>query len=92
MDVQHRESGSKGAFFVEQDGRELAELTYVRAGETRMIIDHTEVSDELRGQGVGKQLVAAAVEFARERGITVLPLCPYAKSVFGRVEEFRDVL
>ena len=26
---------------------------------------------------------AAAVEFARERGITVLPLCPYAKSVFG---------
>jgi hypothetical protein len=92
MDVQHRDSGTKGAFFVEQDGRQLAEMTYVWAGKERIIIDHTEVSDELRGQGAGKQLVAAAVDFARERAIKILPLCPFAKSVIGRVPESRDVL
>lgn len=92
MDIQHRDSGPKGAFVVEQDGRQLAELTYVWAGEDRIIIDHTEVSDELRGQGAGKQLVGAAVEFARERSIRILPLCPFAKSVFERVPELQDVL
>lgn len=92
MDVQHRDSGTKGAFFVAENGRQLAEMTYVWAGKERIIIDHTEVSDELRGQGVGRQLVAAAVHFARERSINILPLCPFAKSVFGRVPQFQDVL
>lgn len=92
MNVQHRESGTKGAFYVAQNGRQLAEMTYVWAGKERIIIDHTEVSDELRGQGAGRQLVAAAVDFARERSIRILPLCPFARSVFSRVPEFRDVL
>lgn len=92
MDVLQRDNGSKGAFYVEVDGRQLAEMTYVWAGATRIIVDHTEVSDELRGMGVGKQLVAAAVDFAREKGIIIMPLCPFAKSVFERVPEFRDVL
>lgn len=92
VDIQHRSTGTKGAFFVESNGRQQAEMTYVWAGDERIIIDHTEVSDELRGQGVGRQLVAAAVDFARERSISILPLCPFAKSVFGRVPEFRDVL
>lgn len=92
MDTQHRDSGTRGAFLVERNGRQLAEMTYVWAGEGQIIIDHTEVSDELRGQGAGKQLVAAAVDFARERSIRILPLCPFAKSVFERVPEFQDVL
>lgn len=77
---------------MESDGRQLAEMTYVWAGEERIIIDHTEVSDELRGKGVGKQLVAAAVDFARARSIHIVPLCPFAKGVFRRAPEFRDVL
>jgi uncharacterized protein len=92
VDIEHRDTGTKGAFLVESNGRQLAEMTYVWVGKERIIIDHTEVSDELRGQGVGKQLVAAAVDFARERSISILPLCPFAKSVFGQVPEFRDVL
>lgn len=92
MEILHRESDTKGAFVVEQNGRRLAEMTYVWAGKERIIIDHTEVSDELRGKGVGKQLVAAAVDFARQGSINILPLCPFAKSVFGRVPEFQDVL
>ncbi len=92
MEIEHEETGSKGAFFLRENGRRLAELTYVWSGETRIILDHTEVSDELRGEGAGKALVAAAVEFARERSIRILPLCPFAKAMFGRVPEFRDVL
>ena len=92
MDITHRQETTKGAFSVNIDGKIEAEMTYSKAGDQRIIIDHTEVSDVLRGKGVGKQLVMAAVEFARESNIKILPLCPFAKSVFDRVQEIRDVL
>lgn len=92
MDIQHERTGSKGAYFVEQDGQRLAEMTYSVAGSSMIIIDHTEVSDLLRGQGAGKKLVYAAVEWARKEGVKILPLCPFAKSVFDKEAEIRDVL
>ena len=57
-----------------------------------MIIEHTEVDDSLAGKGVGKQLVSTAVDFARTNNIKIIPLCPFAKSVFDRVKEWQDVL
>ncbi len=66
-------------------------MTYTMAGETRMIIDHTGVEDELRGTGAGKKLVKAGVEFAREKGFTVLPLCPFAKAIVDNTPEYQDV-
>lgn len=92
LQVQHEQPDHKGAFYIEQDGKRLAEMTYVMAGETSMIIDHTEVSDALRGQGAGAQLVAAGVALAREKGYKIRPLCPFAKSVFDKTPEYADVL
>lgn len=92
MDIQQEDNGKKGAFYVEQDGERLAEMTYTWAGEGMFIIDHTEVSEKLKGMGVGKQLVNAAVTFARKLKIKILPLCPFAKSVFDKTPEFADVL
>ena len=51
MEIQHQTFGSRGAFFVEQDGQVVAEMTYRRAGDDRMAIDHTAVAEELGGQG-----------------------------------------
>jgi len=92
IQIQHEESGQKGAFFIDLNGKRVGEMTYVKAGDTRIIIDHTEVGDELRGQGAGKKLVLAAVDMAREKGIKILPLCPFAKAVFEKTTEIQDVL
>lgn len=92
MEIKLEQSGSKGAFYVEEEGKRLAEMTFSKAGDTRIIIDHTEVSDALRGKGAGKQLVVAAVDHARKNELKILPLCPFAKSVFDRTSEFSDVL
>ena len=92
MEILHDIGNPKGKFYVQQDGETLAEMTYVWAGDQRIIIDHTHVDDRLRGKGVGKQLVQASVDFARAKKISILPLCPFAKSVFERVDEFKDVL
>ena len=93
MLIQQKEGGSKGSFYVEEGGTVLAEMTYSMTGNELMIIDHTEVSDELRGKNVGYQLVHTAVEYARANHVKILPLCPFAKSVFDKkADEFGDVL
>jgi len=89
--VSHVPAGHKGAFVIERDGSRLAEMTYTSAG-SKIIIDHTDVSDALRGTGAGRRLVQAAVEWARAEKRTILPLCPFARSVFDKTAEFRDVL
>ena len=91
MEIEFERKGSKGAFYVEQDGKRSAEMTLSFAGDRAFIIDHTEVSDALRGKGVGKQLVGAAVDYARREGLKIIPLCTFAQSVFDRVPEFNDV-
>jgi len=92
MIIQHRDNGKKGAFYLENNNDVIAELTYVWAGEKKFIIEHTEVAENLEGQGVGKELVRSAVEFARENHVTVIPLCTYANAVIQRTKEFQDVL
>lgn len=67
-------------------------MTYSRAGETRIIIDHTGVPDALRGMGVGVALVERAVMDAREEGKTIIPLCPYAKAQIAKRPEWQNVL
>lgn len=89
--VRHDQSGNRGAFVIEEGGRELARMTYVRAGEHRFIIDHTEVSDALRGRGAGLAMVQAAVRWAREAGLAISATCPFAKATLAKHPEFADV-
>ena len=79
-------------FYVNKNEEILAEMVYTMAAPDKMIIEHTEVNDELKGQNVGFQLVKTAVEFARANNIKIIPLCPFANSVFKRKPEFADVL
>ena len=92
MLIQHKQVGAKGMFFVEAEGNILAEMVYTMPAADKMIIEHTEVSDELRGQNTGYQLVHTAVDYARTHHIKIIPLCPFASSVFKKKPEFADVL
>ena len=67
-------------------------MTFVFAGNDKIIIDHTEVNPGNNGKGYGKKMVDKAVEYAREKNIKIIPLCPFAKKVFDKTPEFRDVL
>lgn len=92
MEVKFEETESKGAFYIEEGGTRAATMTFSKAGGNILIIDHTEVADVLRGKNAGKQLVAAAVEHARTHQYKIIPLCPFAKSVFEKVKDYQDVL
>ncbi|HNR22339.1 MAG TPA: GNAT family N-acetyltransferase [Steroidobacteraceae bacterium] len=92
INVSHEEHGHRGAFFVMQDGKRLAEMTYSRASPTLVIIDHTEVDGSLGGKGVGRRLLDAAVQWARDTGTRVMATCPFAKAQFDRDPSIGDVL
>lgn len=92
MEIKQHNTDKNGDFYIEENGKTLAVMTYVYAGEHKFIIDHTQVNEGGEGKGLGKKLVHAAVEFAREKGHTILPLCPFAKSVFDKTPEYADVL
>ncbi len=92
MIIQNKETEDEGTFFIEEDNERLASMYYRWRGDDRIIIEHTEVSDKLKGKGVGKQLVDYAVAFARDRNIKIIPLCPFAKSVFEKIKGYEDVL
>jgi predicted GNAT family acetyltransferase len=91
MQIQRDEHGRKGAFYIEENGEWIAELTYSKNDGT-MTIDHTETDVKLRGEGIGQELVKAAVEYARENDVKIKADCPYAKKVIDRTPEFQDVL
>ena len=91
MKVKHAETENKGSFYLEVEGEKKAEMTYSKAGIERIIIDHTEVDESLRGQGAGLKLAAYAVDYVREKGIKILPLCPFMKATLQKHPEWRDV-
>ena len=92
MDIKREEHGRHGAFFIEEDGEWIAEMTYVRQQNNTIVIDHTEVDEKLRGQGVGEQMVKAAVDFARENNLKIKPICPYTRRIIDETPEYRDIL
>lgn len=93
MEIKQEDNGKKGKFYIEIDGQQEAEMTYTYAGPNKIIIDHTEVSEKLKGQSIGYKLVDAAVEFMRDNNLKAIPLCPFAAAVFKKkADDYNDVL
>jgi uncharacterized protein len=92
IEIKHTKVQSKGNFSALDENKVAGGIYYTMAGESRMILDHTEVNNDYRGQGVGKKILLHIVDYARENKIQIIPLCPFAKSVFDKTESIRDVL
>ena len=69
----------------------LAVSEYMLVKE-RIIFTHTEVPEALEGNGIGSMLARTALEYAREKGLKVMPLCPYIASYIRKHPEYRPLL
>jgi predicted GNAT family acetyltransferase len=90
--ITREDKPTGGRYVARVAGKPDAEMTFSKAGEKILIIDHTGVPDELGGMGVGKALVEHMVMDVRERGLKVVPLCPFTKAMLQRHKEWQDIL
>lgn len=92
MKVQRQENDGKGSFYIEENGAKLGLMTYRKTGANEITIDHTEVDDAAQGKGLGKEMTAAAVEYARKSDLKIVPVCTFAKKIIDETPEYQDVL
>jgi uncharacterized protein len=67
-----------------------AHIDYRLSGNLLTIL-HTEVAPVHRGQGVGQQLVAYAVDYVRKNNLKITSLCSYAHKQLADKPEYSDV-
>ncbi|MFA5342000.1 MAG: GNAT family N-acetyltransferase [Clostridia bacterium] len=83
----------KNSFFIgESEDYSTAIISFFYENERVIIVDHTYVSEELRGQGIAKKLLDELVDFARNEGIKIIPECSYVKKVFENDPAYRDII
>lgn len=93
MHIQHEETDIRGRHYINDDsGNMVAEITYAVQHPDIMVVDHTEVADDLQGQNIGYQLVEAVAEHARAKGRQIVPVCTFAKAILERGNGFQDIL
>ena len=91
MEIQHSFNKSDGRFFIKEEGKLLAEMTYEIKSDNVILITHTEVSDQLEHKGIGRKMLALTVELARESKMELRSICTFAKSILDKTEEYHDV-
>jgi predicted GNAT family acetyltransferase len=85
------EESGKGAFVIEDKGERIAEMMFGIVGGN-LTVYHTEVDDQLKGQGVAGKLLATMVEYARTHNLKVIALCPYVSAQFKRhPDQYKDI-
>lgn len=80
-----------GAFVLENEGERLAEME-VGIRDGKMTVYHTEVAEVLKGQGIATKLLTEMVNYARQKKLKVIPLCPFVHAQFKRhPEQYNDI-
>lgn len=78
-------------FVITVDGEPAGFAEYRDRGGAISLV-HTEIDERFEGRGLGGRLVAAALDDARDRGLAVLPFCPFVKSYIERHPEYLDLV
>ena len=89
MRVEHDENR---IYLMNEEEIEAGEILFETAGDEILVVNHTYVHDGFSGQGVGKKLITAMVNRAREEGRKIRPVCEFAKAILEKNEDFHDVL
>lgn len=87
---QTKEQVTNGRFEIERDGH-VAFLDYILGGGVLRLL-HTEVPDQLQGQGIASELAKSALDWAREHGVRVDVICPFVDSYIKRHPEYADLV
>lgn len=83
----------KDRFYIgESELDNIARITWVNGGGNIIVVNHTFVDPELRGQSIANKLLDKVVEMARAENLKIVPSCSYAVAKLTRTDEYKDIL
>jgi predicted GNAT family acetyltransferase len=88
QEIRHNESSHR---FEAGHAPHLARLDYHLSRHSVDML-HVEVPEEYQGQGLAGKLVSTALNWARQKGLNVIPSCPYVKVYIKKHPEFADLI
>lgn len=83
--------GNQKFYIGDHEEEPLAEITFRNTDKKTITVDHTYVSEELRGQKIAGKLVEKIVEYARENDLKIIPECSYVKAKMEKTESYHDL-
>jgi predicted GNAT family acetyltransferase len=90
--IKQYEEDKGGKFLIFEKDNPAGEMTYRWEGKDKLIINHTGVFEEYRGKDYGRKLIMKGIEYAKEKGVKVVPQCSYVKKVMERDELLKDMI
>lgn len=91
MTAEVHDEPDRSRFVAQVEGR-LAGVAAYELAEGLITFTHTVVEDEVEGQGVGSALARTALDAARERGLAVVPRCPFIAGWIDRHPDYADLV
>jgi hypothetical protein len=88
--AQVRDNREEGRFELEVEAGTA--IAAYRLSDDRIVFTHTEVPQELEGQGVASRLVEGALEMVRAEGLKVVPACSFVRGYIERHPDMQDLL
>ncbi len=89
--IELQDNDQQKEFFLYDGDKKIGELTFsVKDGY--MIISHTGVNVEYRGQGLAEKLVLKGIDYAKENNLKIRPYCSYVSGYMMKHPEYQDIL
>ena len=80
-----------GRFEIRVDG-DVAGYAEYRAEGAALAFTHTVVEPAYEGQGIGSALARGALDAVRERGVQVVPYCPFIRGWIAKHPDYVDLV
>ena len=89
--IERTEKEMNGRWTLSKDGKEIGKMQYRWLNKSKFDIFSTEVEKEFESEGHGRELLNAAVKYARDNQKKISATCSYAKDIFENDASFTDV-
>lgn len=70
---------------------DLARIEYIKA-QGKIFLTHTEVPARFEGKGIGSALVKQVLDDIQQKGLSLVPLCPFVAAYINRHPEYNALL
>lgn len=77
-------------FVIYNEGNEVYVEYTMRNNE--IDLNHTYTNPALRGKGLAAHVVRAALEFAKENNLKVIPTCSYVQSFIAKNDQYKELV